>query len=265
MPFVYSIKCKLEPYKEYIGQTGHEDFQLRLKGHVSDVKNGRKRHMYNAIRKYGWDQFTIEILHSFSREGDWQERLDELEIHEIAQRGTLSPGGYNNETGGNKNKVLHEETKELMSSMRSSEQHAMFGRHHQDEAKGLLRDANRKEVQQWSMDGTELLKTFESVEEASDGDKALSVNIGRVCNGKEGRKTAGGFHWKFVNQGDHQDNDVLKFTKIQQWSFDLTTLIAEYDTIREAAERSGAGNGRISKCCKGMSRSAGGFKWKIVV
>lgn len=29
MPFVYSIKCKLEPYMEYIGQTAHEDFQVR--------------------------------------------------------------------------------------------------------------------------------------------------------------------------------------------------------------------------------------------
>ena len=134
MPFVYSIKCKIEPYTEYIGQTAHEDFQIRLNGHMSDVKNGRKRHLYNAIRKYGWDHFTIEILHNFPREGNWQERLDELEIQEIAQRGTLSPGGYNNETGGNKNKVLHEDTKELMSLVRSGERHAMFGKHHQDEA-----------------------------------------------------------------------------------------------------------------------------------
>jgi len=192
MPFVYSIKCKIEPYKEYIGQTAHEDFQVRLNGHMSDAKNGRKRHLYNAIRKYGWDQFTIEILHSFSREGDWQERLDELEIHEIAQRGTLSPGGYNNETGGNRNKVLHEDTKELMSSVRSGELHAMFGKH-------------------------------------------------------------------------HQDNEVIKFTKIQQWSFDLTTLIAEYDTIREASEASKTDVRGISRCCKGNGRSAGGFKWKTVV
>jgi group I intron endonuclease len=264
MPFVYSIKCKFEPYMEYIGQTAHDDFQIRLNGHMSDVKNGRKRHLYNAIRKYGWDQFTIEILHNFPREGNWQERLDELEIQEIAQRGTLAPGGYNNETGGNNNKVLHEDTKELMSSVRSGEQHAMFGKHHQDEAKDLLRDANRKEVQQWSRDGTELLRTFRSIEEAAKESGAQSEHIGKVCNGKEGRKTAGGFQWKFVQEEDVQKNEPLKFTKIQQWSFDLTTLIAEYDTIKEAAERSGAGNGRISKCCKGMSRSAGGFKWKTV-
>jgi hypothetical protein len=141
----------------------------------------------------------------------------------------------------------------------------MFGKHHDEEAKELVRLANVKPVQQWSRDGTQLLRTFESVEEVSGGDKALAVNIGRVCNGKEGRKTAGGFHWKFVNQDEPpMENQVLKFTKIQQWSFDGKTLIEEFATIRKASEKTGAGNGRISKCCKGVSRSAGGFKWKSV-
>lgn len=265
MPFVYSIKCKLEPYKEYIGQTVQDDFQIRLNGHISDVNNGRKRHLYNAIRLHGWDQFTIEILHSFPREGDWQERLDNLEIQEIAQRGTLTPGGYNNETGGNKNKILHEETKALMSSVRSGDRHAMFGKHHDDEARELIRLANLKPVQQWSKDGTHLLRTFESVDEASGGDRALAVNIGRVCNGKEGRKTAGGFQWKFVNQDEPQvDNEVLKFTKIQQWAFDGKTLVAEYDTIQAASGAVKSDKSTISKCCKGKLRSAGGFKWKAV-
>lgn len=262
MPFVYSIKCKLEPYKEYIGQTSHDDFQIRLNGHISEVNNGRRRHLYNAIRKYGWDQFQIEILHNFPREENWQERLDELEIQEIAQRGTLCPDGYNNETGGNKNKVLHEETKALMSSVRSGEQHAMFGKHHNESTKDLLRDANRKEVQQWSKDGSEFIRTFPSIEEASQETGADGSHITKVCKGQ--RKTAGGFHWKFVQKEDFQTNEPLKFTKIQQWSFDLMTLIAQYDSIREASIASRADVRVISRCCKGTTRSAGGFKWKFV-
>lgn len=262
MPFVYSIKCKLEPYREYIGQTGHEDFQIRLNGHVSEVNNGRRRHLYNAIRKYGWDQFRIEILHSFPREGNWQERLDELEIKEIAQRGTLAPNGYNNETGGNKNKILHEGTKELMSVSRSGERHFMFGKHHEAESKELLKEANRKEVQQWSKDGTQLLRTFGSVDEASRETGADSGHISKVCRGE--RKTAGGFHWKFEKFEHIETKSLLKFTKIQQWSFDLKTLLAEYDTIREAAMKTNTDGSGISKCCKEKLRSAGGFKWKAV-
>ena len=262
MPFVYSIKCKLEPYKEYIGQTVQDDFQVRLNGHMADVNNGRKRHLYNAIRLYGWDQFMIEILHSFPREGNWEERLDKLEIYEIFQRGTLAPHGYNNETGGNKNKVLHEDTKALMSSVRSGDRHFMFGKHHTNEALDLLKEANRKEVQQWSRDGKELLRTFESVEEASSESGADGSHITKVCKGV--RKTTGGFHWKFVREEDIHTNEPLKFTKIQQWSFDLKTLIAEFDTMREASKESKADVRGISRCCKGASRSAGGFKWKSV-
>ena len=262
MPFVYSIKCKLEPYKEYIGQTVQDDFQIRLNGHMADVNNGRHRHLYNAIRLYGWDQFMIEILYSFPKEGNWKERLDELEIREIAQRGTLAPGGYNNETGGNKNKELHEDTKALMSSVRSGERHAMFGKHHDEEARELIRLANLKSVQQWSKDGTQLLRTFESVEEAARESGACSEHIGKVCKGA--RKTAGGFQWKFVNRDDVQTNTPLKFTKIQQWSFDGKTLMEEFGTIRAASVKVGAHASLVSKCCKGKARSAGGFKWKAV-
>jgi len=37
----------------------------------------------------------------------------------------------------------------------------------------------------------------------------------------------------------------LKFTKIQQWSFDGKTLIAEYDTIREATSATNSGSRTI--------------------
>ena len=262
MPHVYSIKCKKEPYKEYIGQTTQDDFQVRLNGHMADVNNGRKRHLYNAIRLYGWDQFTIEILYSFPKEGIWKERLDELEIQEIYRRGTLAPHGYNNETGGNKNKVLHEDTKALMSSVRSGEGHAMFGKHHTEEARELLRGANVKAVQQWSKDGKELLRTFESVEEASRESGAVVEHIPKVCRGE--RKTTGGFQWKFVNPEDIETKNVLKFTKVQQWSFDGRTLIHEFDTLREAGEKTHTCPSTIGKCCKGKGRSAGGFKWKVV-
>ena len=262
MPFVYSIKCKLDSYKEYIGQTVQDDFQVRLNGHMADVNNGRKRHLYNAIRLYGWDQFTIEILYSFPKEGNWKERLDELEIQEIARRGTLAPHGYNNETGGNRNKVLHEDTKELMSYVRSGERHAMFGKHHTEEARELIKEANAKAVQQWSKDGKELLRTFESVEEAGRQTSLDASHITKVCNGK--RQTTGGFQWKFVNSEDAETKNVLKFNKVQQWSFDLKTLIQEFDTLREASEKTGTDRSHIGRCCKGKGRSAGGFKWKAV-
>lgn len=259
MPFVYSLKCG---NREYIGQTIQDDFQVRLNGHISEANNGKKRHLYNAIRKHGWNNFKVEILHSFPKEGNWKERLDELETLEILQRNTLAPNGYNNETGGNRNKILHEDTKVLMSVAHSGEKHHMFGKNHTEETRQLLREANAKSVQQWTKDGKTLLRTFETVDEASKETGADGSHISKVCTGK--RKTTGGFHWKFVNPGDIETKTVLLFTKIQQWSFDGKTLIEEFDTIREASNETKADVRVISRCCKGKSRSAGGFKWKAV-
>jgi len=185
-----------------------------------------------------------------------------LEIREIARRGTLAPNGYNNETGGNRNKVLHEDTKKLMSEVRSGERHAMFGKHHTDEARDLLKEANAKAVQKWSKDGKELLRTFESVEEAAHQTSLDASHITKVCNGK--RRTTGGFQWKFVNPEDVETKTLLKFTKIQQWSRDGKTFIQDFDTIREAGEKTRTCPSTIGKCCKGKGRSAGGFKWKVV-
>jgi len=149
-----------------------------------------------------------------------------------------------------------------MSVAHSGEKHHMFGKNHTDEARQLLREANSKPVQQWTKDGKTLLRTFETVDEASNETGAYGSHISKVCTGK--RKTTGGFHLKFVNPGDIETKTVLLFTNIQQWSFDGKTLIEEFDTIREASEKSGADASRIGSCCKGKSRSAGGFKWKAV-
>jgi hypothetical protein len=138
----------------------------------------------------------------------------------------------------------------------------MFGKHHQGDARDLIRDANRKEIQQWSRGGTEILRTFGSVDEASRATGADPGHIPKVCRGE--RKTAGGYHWKFVNPEDVETKTVLKFARVQQWSFNEKILIQEFDTIKEASEKTGTDRSRIGRCCKGAGRSAGGFKWKVI-
>jgi hypothetical protein len=73
---------------------------------------------------------------------------------------------------------------------------------------------------------------------------------------------------EYIGQTKHEDtqaNKIIKFKKLQQWSFDGSSLIEEFDTIRAASEKSGTDVRTISRCCKGGSRSGGGFKWKILV
>jgi hypothetical protein len=81
--------------KVYVGITINPLWQ-RFNGHKAAAKKGLKTKLYNAIRHYGEENFTVQLLrsdaHSFSE-------LQEQEIAEIAARGTIERG-YNVSPGG---------------------------------------------------------------------------------------------------------------------------------------------------------------------
>ncbi len=79
--------------KVYVGQT-----VKKLAHRWSDHRSSNRcRRLYNSIRKYGPDAFTIQQI-AVARS---QEELDTLEVEWIAALGTLSPRGYNLRLGGN--------------------------------------------------------------------------------------------------------------------------------------------------------------------
>ncbi len=82
--------------KKYIGITKGA-LKRRYKTHLNIAKKCQDNiALYNAIRKYGVDAFTIEqIASSFSRKD-----LCALEIELIAQHQTKVPNGYNMTDGG---------------------------------------------------------------------------------------------------------------------------------------------------------------------
>jgi len=87
--------------KMYIGQTTSNDG----KGHGVAIRH--------AYKKYGKENFTYEILH----DNVSLDLLDDLERKYIAEFNTLSPNGYNLESGGNANKTLSEEQKKKQSEV----------------------------------------------------------------------------------------------------------------------------------------------------
>lgn len=254
MPFVYSIQCNVEPCREYIGQTNREDLAVRMRAHKSSARTGKTQYLYNAIRKYGWENFTVRVLHTFPKEGDWQERLDRLEIYEIAQRNTLAPNGYNLESGGHANKTMHEDTKQLMSLAKSGRP----ARPMTDKDKSGL--VQKVQVEQWSNDGQTFIRRFDSIKEASEIVQVHRQCIYRVCRGSA--KTAGGFCWRYTQQANCPVR--IKYTAVQQWELDGQTLLAEFDSIQEAADETGINRRDIGNCLRNKRRSTGGFKWRAV-
>lgn len=92
---IYRITNKVNG-KSYIGQTRYTlEFRWRQHQHKSD-----NTYFHNAIRKYGKDNFTIEILEECNISD-----LDSKEIFYIAKYDTFN-NGYNLTIGGSGNRTL---------------------------------------------------------------------------------------------------------------------------------------------------------------
>lgn len=95
--------------KVYIGQTT-KPLTVRLRGHRSEARSLRKSQpIHHAIAKYGWDNFTAEILEE-CEEAD----LDMSERFWIRTYNSLAPNGYNLDSGGSSQKRRSEDTKQKL-------------------------------------------------------------------------------------------------------------------------------------------------------
>ena len=81
--------------KSYVGKTV-QTVRRRLGDHYRKARAGCDFPLSHAIRKYGVDEFDVEILFV----SDDEDHLLELEERMILELGTLCPTGYNARLGG---------------------------------------------------------------------------------------------------------------------------------------------------------------------
>lgn len=103
---VYKYTCIISN-KSYIGQT--RDLTKRAAAHR---KSGSGCVAFrNAIQKYGWNNFKLEVLADCLT----VEQANELEQKYIIEHCTMAPTGYNLTSGG-LNRIVSEETRQKISS-----------------------------------------------------------------------------------------------------------------------------------------------------
>ena len=116
--FIYKLTCTVNG-KGYVGLS-LVAFKKRMQGHLSKAMSGKQemgcRALNNAIRKYGWDAFTKEIImHQVPRAELGQREREMIAVHD-----TLAPKGYNISTGGEISPMLvpaiQERAREVMNS-----------------------------------------------------------------------------------------------------------------------------------------------------
>ena len=113
--------------KIYIGQT-IRTLDIRINEHLKD-SNKNNYPLYRAIRKYGWNNFKVEIIDVDTT----QEELNSKEIYWIKEFNCIVPNGYNIKGGGSNGKH-HEETKAKLRL-------AHIGKHHTEESKAKMSKA----------------------------------------------------------------------------------------------------------------------------
>ena len=216
--------------KCYIGQTtGNVKYRWRQHKNSSKYKN--KSILGLAIAKYGKDNFTFEVLENCSID-----QLDDKERYYIKFYNSLTPNGYNMETGGNSLKKLSKETIHKIK-------------------------ATRKRVSVIATNvktGKEIF--YESLLAATKDGFTMSAIV-KCCKGKYSLHNE--HYWRFSNEPKKEHKVIKIKTKPKSviGIHKITGEILEFNSIN-AASKIGFGRKEIDYCCRGIYSQHKNYIWK---
>lgn len=142
MGTIYKI-TNLVNSKVYVGQT-RQKLEKRINQHINNSKMA-KAGIDAAIRKYGWENFKVEVLEICPID-----KLDEREVFWIAELDSMAPKNYNLTRGGNNNSNYSAEARARMSANHpdvSGEKNPNYGKHrkHSQATRNLISEALKGE------------------------------------------------------------------------------------------------------------------------
>ena len=184
---------------------------------------------YNAIQKYGWDNFDHEII-AESLTQDEAGRLEQVLIKTLHSH--IKENGYNVDLGG------------INSIIRNKK-------------KIMQLDSEYNLIEEFD-DISAVIKAYPNFNEGS---------IRSNCNGHS--VSCYGYFWRYSDDTNGIENlkrDKLQITKTEKipvYQFNIYgDLIAEYPSIDKASAVTGIPHPNIHNCCIGSYSHAGKFIWK---
>lgn len=224
MGFIYKITNKLTK-KCYIGETMKSNPELRWNEHKRKIEKGIGcPALQDAVRKYGIDNFSFEILIICFDEDRYR-----FEIEYIKKYNSMAPNGYNLTKGG--------------------EGGGFYGKRHSENVRKTI---SQKCIRNYQ-NNPELGKQI------SEKNKLLMNNID--IKDKITKAVLNTERCKTLKENKLSFKDLK--VKVLQLSLD-NTIIKQYNSIREAGEATGINANNISKVINYKKKSTGGFLWKRV-
>lgn len=236
------------------------------------------KHFYNAIQKYGWDNFQHEIIANNITE-DEAKNFEKILIAKL--QSNKFKYGYNRSSGGESSSGISrfgsnnsfygkhhsEETKQYLSELHKGRTSYFLGKHHSDETRQMLRESKGTSVCQYSIN-MNFISEYQSVREASEKTGVDISTILKCCHKKEGNKTAGGFIWVFKKELQNINLDEYKKyilheklpKKICQYTLSME-FVNEFESISQASRSTGIQFSDISRAISGKLKQAGGYIW----
>ncbi len=231
--------------KKYVGQTSKKPEARWRNGKGYEAHHP---HFYFAIKKYGWDNFTHEIV---AKELTKKE-ADRIEADLIKKYNcTDREYGYNVASCACGNGKHSDETKRKISV-------ALKGH--------KVSQATRRKL-------SIALAGRKPPPKSEAGLKAIiEYNTGK-CVSAETRERLRVSHlgYKMSKETKEKLSKILKGRKIEsmriavlQKDKETGTLIAKYDSLGDAMQHTGVPTANISAVCKGKRKTAGGYKWEYL-
>lgn len=203
MAYIYQITNNING-KIYVGKTVKNNIQERWKEHLKDYKKPRceKRPLYDAMNKYGSENFSIKELEECSLE-----ELNDKEIYWIEKLGSFKYGYNATIDGDGKQYIDYDLVCETYKNLKSVKNTAKQLGISEDSVSRILKIYNieilpgalsqGKMINQFDLQGN-YIQTFINGTEAGKSINKSNTHIMACANGK--RKTAYGYIWKFVNK-----------------------------------------------------------------
>lgn len=210
--------------KKYIGQTCQNP--TRRWGKDGDGYK-RSSYFYNAIKKYGWDNFEHEIIASNLTKSE-ADNFEKLLIDKLDLRNP--DNGYNLKEGGSNGRPSE------ISKQKMKNSHV--GKTLSEEQKRKISESNKGRIPSE--------ESRKKISESHKGKKYSEEAKKKMSNARMG-KYAGGDHPRARSVDQYDEN----------WNF-----IRRWNCITTVEKELNISHYNIIACCKGRRNFAGGYRWK---
>ena len=174
--------------KVYIGQTTLSSAE-RWNSGKGYIKNPE---LYSEIQKHGWENIDKEILLKTENEEE-AKRAEKFYITHFKSTNPLY--GFNRNHGG-RVKKWSEKAKNGIKGENNHQYGNPLTEEHKEKIRQTRRELGYEPVNKRKILCVELNRVFESTAAATRETGIHNFSIRRVCYGQ--RKTAGGYHWRYV-------------------------------------------------------------------